>query len=109
MAIFIVTLVLALLAAITAVVFAIGNPGVISVHFLSWSFDSSLTPLLLAAFALGLLLGWLITVPASIKKSLSIAGHKRKSESLEKQLPPQPEPPASTPTDPSEPQLDRSQ
>ncbi len=99
MAILILTLVLALLAAIAAVIFAMGNPGVIPVHFLSWSFDSSLTPLLLAAFALGLILGRLITIPASIRNSFTIAGHKRKAEKLEKQLPPRPEPPASTPPD----------
>ena len=103
MIILILTLVLALLAAIGAVIFAVGNPGVISVHFLSWSFDSSLTPLLLAAFALGLILGVLITIPASIRKSFTIAGNKRKTESLEKQIPPKPEPPASTPPGQSEP------
>jgi uncharacterized membrane protein YciS (DUF1049 family) len=101
MAILILTLVLALLAAIAAVIFAMGNPGVISVHFLSWSFDSSLTPLLLAAFVLGLILGWLITLPASIKKSLTIAGNKRKTENLEKQLPRKPEPSEPMPPDQS--------
>jgi uncharacterized membrane protein YciS (DUF1049 family) len=88
MVILILTLVLALLAAIGAVIFAVGNPGVISVHFLSWSFDSSLTPLLLAAFALGLILGVLITLPASIRKSFTIAGNRRRTESLKKQIPP---------------------
>ena len=102
MAILVLTLVLVLMAAIAAVLFAMGNPGFISVHFLSWSFDSSLTALLLAAFALGLILGWLITIPASIRKSFTIAGQKRKSASLEKQLPPEPEPSASTPPDQSE-------
>lgn len=103
MVILILALVLALLAAIGAVVFAVGNPGVIPVHFLSWSFDSSLTPLLLAAFALGLLLGVLITIPASIRKSFTIAGHKRETENLEKQIPSKPEPPASTSPGQSEP------
>jgi uncharacterized integral membrane protein len=103
MVILILTLVLALLAAIGAVIFAVGNPAAISVHFLSWSFDSSPTPLLLAAFAFGLILGWLITIPASIRKSFTIAGHKRETKNLEKQMPPKPEPPASTPPDQSEP------
>jgi hypothetical protein len=77
MAILILTLVLALLAAIGAVIFAIGNSGVIPVHFLFSGFDSSLTPLLLAAFALGLILGVLITIPASIRKSCAIAGNNK--------------------------------
>jgi uncharacterized integral membrane protein len=88
----ILALVLALLAAIGTVIFAVGNPGTVAVHFLSWSFDSSLTPLLLAAFALGLLLGALIIIPASIRKSFTIAANKRETESPEKQIPPTPEP-----------------
>lgn len=86
MAILILILFLALLAAIAALILASGNPSVIPVHFLSWSFNSSLTPLMLGSFVVGLLLGWLITVPGSIKKSLTIGGHKKKIEGLEKQL-----------------------
>jgi uncharacterized integral membrane protein len=72
-------LVLALLAAIATVIFALGNSGVVTVHFLKWSFDSSLTLLMLAPFALGLLLGWLVTVPTQIKKSLTIRANKKLS------------------------------
>jgi putative membrane protein len=86
MAILILILLLALLAAIAAVVLAFGNPGVITVHFLTWNFDSSLALLLLASFGLGVVLGWLLTVPSSIKKSLTIAGHKKKIDNLEKQV-----------------------
>lgn len=88
MVILILSLVLALLAVSAAVIFAMGNPGVITVHFLSWSFESSLTALLLAALILGLVLGWLITIPTSIKKSFTIAGQKRDAKRLEKRLPP---------------------
>jgi uncharacterized membrane protein YciS (DUF1049 family) len=88
MVILISSLVLALLAVSAAVILAMGNPGIITVHFLSWSFNSSLTPLLLAAFILGLSLGWLITIPTSIRKSFTIAGQKRKTKKLKEQLPP---------------------
>jgi uncharacterized membrane protein YciS (DUF1049 family) len=86
MAILILILVLALLVAVAALVLASSNPNPIIVHFVTWSFDSSLTPLMLASFGVGALLGWLITVPGSLKKSLALAGNKKKIEGLEKQL-----------------------
>ena len=73
----IVILVLALLAAIVTVIFALGNPGVVTVQFLKWSFESSLTLLMLAPFALGLLFGWLISVPTLVRKSLTLAATKK--------------------------------
>jgi lipopolysaccharide assembly protein A len=79
----IVILVLALLAAITTVIFALGNPGIVSVQFLKWSFDSSLTVLMLAPFVLGLLLGWLVGVPTLIKHTLTIASNKKKVSKYE--------------------------
>jgi uncharacterized membrane protein YciS (DUF1049 family) len=122
MAILILILLLALLAAIAAMILAFGNPGVITVNFLSWSFSSSLALLVLASFGLGMLLGWLITVPGSIKNSLTLAGNKKKIEGLEKQLASKtynlptvdnaairaaqaakPEPPTTTPPDPTKP------
>ena len=86
MAILVLILFLALLAAVAAVILATGNPGVIPVHFLTWNLNSSLTPLMLGSFGVGVLLGWLLTVPGSIKNSLTIAGNKKKIEGLEKQL-----------------------
>ena len=86
MAILILILILALLAAVAAVILAFGNPGVITVHFLTWNFDSSLALLLLASFGLGVVLGWLLTLPASIKKSFTIGQNKKQIEKLEKQL-----------------------
>lgn len=88
MAILVLILFLALLAAIVAVILAFSNPDAITVKFLmdDWRFTSSLAPLMLASFGVGALLGWLITVPSSIAKSLALAGNKKKIESLEKQL-----------------------
>lgn len=86
MVILILVLFLALLAAIAALILASGNPNVIPVHFLSWSFNSSLTPLMLGSLGVGVLLGWLLTVPGSIKNGLALAGNKKKIEGLEKQL-----------------------
>lgn len=86
MAILILILFLALLAAVAAVILGSSNPNPITVYFLSWSINSSLMPLMLGSLGVGALLGWLITVPGSIKKSLALAGSKKKIEGLEKQL-----------------------
>jgi uncharacterized membrane protein YciS (DUF1049 family) len=86
MAILVLILFLALLIAVAALILASSNPNPLVVYFLTWSFDSSLTPLLLASFGVGALLGWLLTVPGAIKKSLTLAGSKKKIEALEKQL-----------------------
>jgi uncharacterized membrane protein YciS (DUF1049 family) len=86
MAILILILFLALLVAVAALILASSNPNAINVAFLTWSFTSSLTPLMLVSFVVGLLLGWLVAIPGSIRKSITIAGHKKKIEGLEKQL-----------------------
>jgi uncharacterized membrane protein YciS (DUF1049 family) len=86
MAILILILFLALLVAVAALILASSNPNAITVAFLTWSFNSSLTPLMLVSFVVGLLLGWLMAIPGSIRKSITIAGHKKKIEGLEKQL-----------------------
>jgi putative membrane protein len=82
----IVFLVLALLAAVTTVIFALGNPGVVTVQFLKWNFDSSLTLLMLAPFAVGLLLGWLISVPTQIRKTLTIASNRKQISASNQEL-----------------------
>ncbi|MBN1311813.1 MAG: LapA family protein [Anaerolineae bacterium] len=86
MAILILILILALLAAVAAVLLALYNPNAITVTFVSWSFESSLAAIVLASFGIGALLGWLLTVPGSIKKSFSIAQSNKKIDQLEKQL-----------------------
>ncbi len=86
MAILILILFLALLVAVAALILASSNAGALTVNFMMWSFTSSLTPLMLASFGVGLLLGWLLTVPGAIKKSLILSGSKKKIEGLEKQL-----------------------
>ncbi len=72
-------LVLALIAAIATVIFALGNPGIVSVHFLKWSFDSSLTLLMLAPFALGLILGWLFGILTAIRRRLTVAASQKRT------------------------------
>ncbi|HCJ67238.1 MAG TPA: DUF1049 domain-containing protein [Elusimicrobia bacterium] len=79
-------LVVALLIAILAVIFALQNPTNVTVTFLTWRFGSSLALVLLLTFALGVLLGLLASVSAVIKRSWTISSQKKKIAQLEKSL-----------------------
>src|SRR5687768_4486995 len=82
----IVILVLALVAAIATVIFALGNSGIVTVNFLQWSFDSSLTLLMLAPLILGFLLGWLVSVPASIRHMLTVSANSKQANDYESKM-----------------------
>jgi uncharacterized membrane protein YciS (DUF1049 family) len=114
MAALILILILMVIVAAAAVIFALGNPETISVHFLSWSVKTPMTLVVLVPLAAGLLMGWLLTVPGSIKRGITIAGLKKKVETLEKSLAAQapapaskttemPKPPAPKPPEPPQP------
>lgn len=74
------------LAVIAAVLVALGNPGIVSVNFLNWSFDSSLTAVLLAAFMLGLMLGWLLGIFTAIRRTLTFAASKQRMDDYQEKL-----------------------
>ena len=80
-------LIAALLIAIVAVIFAIQNPGFVTVTFVAWKFDTSLTLLLLIALAVGALVMLFITLPGSIRLRYQIATHKRTIKDLQKDQP----------------------
>lgn len=79
-------LVVALLIAILAVIFALQNPANVTVTLLAWKFESSLALVLLLTLALGVLLGLLASVSAVIKRSWTISSQKKKIVQLEKSL-----------------------
>jgi uncharacterized integral membrane protein len=72
-----VTVILAILAAIGSVAFALQNNVPVTVTFLVWRFDSSLAMVLLIALALGALIVALVSTPATLKAQWSI-GRLRK-------------------------------
>ncbi len=76
-------LILAVLLAIIAVIFAVQNVTVVSISFFLWSIDISLAVALLVALGAGVLITLLLSIPGKIKDSLTSAAGKKKYASLE--------------------------
>jgi len=76
-------LVVAIIIAILAVVFALQNAVPIAVSFLTWRFESSLALVLLITVALGIIMSLLVSVPSKIKRMKLISSQKKKIQELE--------------------------
>ncbi len=76
-------LVVAIIVAILAVVFALQNAVPITVSFLTWRFESSLALVLLITLALGILMSLLVSVPSMTKRKRMISNQKKKIQELE--------------------------
>mgnify|MGYP006268322967 CR=1 FL=1 len=70
-----------LLAAVAA--FGVQNPGVITVRFLHLSGDTSLLVVIVAAFAAGVLGGWLTGVPGHFRRRSEASAAARRIRELE--------------------------
>ncbi len=81
-----VQLIVAIIVAILAVVFALQNAVPITVSFLTWRFESSLALVLLITVALGIIMSLLVSVPSTIKKMKLISSQKKKIQELESSL-----------------------
>jgi len=75
-------LILAIIVAILAVVFALQNAVPITVSFLTWRFESSLALVLLIVLALGILMSLLVSVPSMIRTRKIISNQKKKIQKL---------------------------
>jgi len=78
-----VQLIVAIIVAILAVVFALQNAVPITVSFLTWKFESSLALVLLITIALGVIMSLLVSVPSMIKTRKMISGQKKRIKELE--------------------------
>ena len=76
-------LILAVLLAIIAVIFAVQNVTVVSISLFVWSIDVSLAVALLIALGAGVLIALLLSIPGKIKDSLNSSSSKKKYASLE--------------------------
>lgn len=76
-------LILALLIAILAVIFAVQNVAVVSISFFAWHLDLSLAVALLVALAAGALIAILVAVPGRIKNSWNNTSQRKKFSGLE--------------------------
>ncbi|MEE8564243.1 MAG: LapA family protein [Atribacterota bacterium] len=79
-------LIVAIIVAILAVVFALQNAVPIIVSFLTWRFESSLALVLLITVALGVIISLLVSVPSKIKRIKLISSQKKKIQELESNL-----------------------
>ena len=79
-------LILALLIAVIAVIFALQNTTQVTIAFLIWQFDQSLALVLLLSLAIGVVIGLLTISPTVIKGKLAASNQKKKIDSLEKEI-----------------------
>ncbi|MHB0989323.1 MAG: LapA family protein [Bellilinea sp.] len=79
-------LVLALVIAIIAVIFALQNTAAVTVSFFFWQFHESLALVLLLTVILGVLIGILTILPGSIRSKWRISSQRKKVDILEKAL-----------------------
>ncbi len=80
-------LIVVIVVAILAVVFALQNAVPITVSFLTWRFESSLALVLLITLALGILMSLLVSVPSMIKRRKMISSQQKEIQELGKSLP----------------------
>jgi uncharacterized integral membrane protein len=76
-------IIIALLIAIVAVIFALQNTAAVTVAFLFWSVDSSLALVLLVTLLGGVLISILTSLPGSIRSKWTISSQKKKLVALE--------------------------
>jgi len=76
-------LILALLIAILAVIFAVQNVAVVTISFFAWSTEVSLAVALLLALAAGVLITVFLSIPGRIKGSWDSAAGRKKFSALE--------------------------
>ncbi len=78
--------ILALLLALLAVVFALQNTGAVTITFLFWNFTGSLALVLIIALAAGLLISFLAYLPSLIRGQLSTRKMRKHASELESDL-----------------------
>ncbi len=79
-------LILALIIAVIAVIFALQNTAAVSVSFFVWQFNQSLALVLLLAAFVGVIIGLLTILPGSIRARWQLAARNKKIASLEKEI-----------------------
>lgn len=80
------TLIVALGLAILTVIFALQNSISVSVAFFGWNFEGSLALVLLFTFVSGVLVSFLVSIPAILKRRSAVSHQARKIEEMEHRL-----------------------
>lgn len=79
-------LILALVIAIIAVIFALQNTTAITISFFLWQVSGSLALVVLITLALGVLVGWLFAAPSLVKGSFQGSSQRKRITALEKEV-----------------------
>jgi uncharacterized membrane protein YciS (DUF1049 family) len=79
-------LILALVIAILAVIFALQNSMTVTITFLVWEVTGSLSLVLLITLGIGILIGLLVLAPSAIKSSFAVSSNRKRIGALEKEL-----------------------
>jgi len=79
-------LVLALVIAIIAVIFALQNTAAVTISFFAWEVGGSLSLVVLVTLVIGVLVGWLFVAPSLVKNSIQGANQRKRITALEKEL-----------------------
>lgn len=82
----ILSLILGFLLGAAALLFALQNTSVVALSFLGYSFESSLALLILMAFAAGIIVSLLVSIPSAVRDGLRIMGLKSENKKLRDQL-----------------------
>lgn len=95
----VVFLAIALVVSILAAAFALQSAVPVTVSFLVWQFEGSLAPMLLSAFAAGVVAALLALAPSMFRRRRQISGQRRKIKEpqtslQERSAPPEKPPPA---------------
>ncbi len=78
----ILSLILGFLLGVAALLFALQNTAVVELSFMGWQFESSLALLILMAFAAGIVVSLLVSIPSAVKDSFRIGGLKKENKKL---------------------------
>lgn len=79
-------LIIALVIAVLAVVFALQNSMLVTISFFSWTITGSLSLVLLATLAIGVLIGLLVLSPALLKKTFKSSSQRKRIDALEHEV-----------------------
>lgn len=78
----ILSLILGFLLGVAALLFALQNTAVVELSFMGWQFESSLALLILMAFAAGIIVSLLVSIPSAVKDSFRIMSLKKENRKL---------------------------
>ncbi len=79
-------LILALMIAIIAVIFALQNTAAITISFFLWEVSGSLALVVLVTLVFGVLVGWLFAAPSLVKGSFQGSNQRKRITALEKEI-----------------------